>query len=296
MKGIILAGGSGTRLLPATSVISKQLLPVYDKPMICYPLSFLMLLGIKDILIISTPRDVPHIESYLGDGSQFGITLSYKEQPNPGGIAEAFLIGEDFIAGEPVCLMLGDNILHGAQLSHYLEPCLNLQEGAAVLTYKVKDPERFGIAEFDKDGKVLSLEEKPAKPKSNWAVIGTYFYDSRVVEFTKRLERSPRGELEITDLNKLYLKKGQLKARTLGRGVAWMDAGTPESLSDASNFVRTLEQMQNYKIACLEEVAYRMKFIDKDQLKSLSEIYPPSSDYYKYLDGILQETLYPAGV
>lgn len=289
MKGIILAGGSGTRLLPITSVISKQLLPVYDKPMICYPLSVLMLIGVTDILIISTPRDVPHIEGFLGDGSQFGIKLSYKVQDEPNGIAEAFLLGEEFIDNEPVCLMLGDNILHTAQLSQYLKPCTELNEGASVLVHKVHDPERFGIAEFDKNGQVISIEEKPKKPKSNWAVIGVYFYDGRVCEYTKRLERSERGELEITDLNKLYLKKKQLTAMPLGRGTAWMDAGTPESLTEASSFVKMLETTQSFKIACLEEVAFRMKYIDLAQFNKLKDKYPASSNYHKYLKEIGDE-------
>ncbi|HCK32443.1 MAG TPA: glucose-1-phosphate thymidylyltransferase, partial [Rhodospirillaceae bacterium] len=263
--------------------------PVYDKPMICYPLSVLMLMGITDILIISTPRDIPHIEGFLGDGSQFGIKLSYKVQDEPNGIAEAFLLGEEFINNEPVCLMLGDNILHTAQLSQYLKPCTALTEGASVLVHKVHDPERFGIAEFDKNGQVISIEEKPSKPKSNWAVIGVYFYDSRVCEYTKRLERSERGELEITDLNKLYLKKKQLTAKPLGRGTAWMDAGTPESLTEASNFVKMLETTQSFKIACLEEVAFRMKYIDLAQFKKLTDKYPASSNYHKYLKEIGDE-------
>lgn len=296
MKGIILAGGAGSRLLPATSVISKQLLPVYDKPMICYPLSLQMLFGIKDILIISTPRDLPHIENYLKDGSELGIKISYKEQPSPGGIAEAFTLGEDFIDGEPVCLVLGDNILHGSQLSQLVAPCLKLEEGAYILAHKVKDPERFGVVDFNKDGVVQSVEEKPKNPRTNWAAIGVYFYDGRVCEYTKRLTRSERGELEITDLNRLYLKKKQLKVKTLGRGIAWLDAGTPASLNEASNFVRTMENMQNFKIACLEEVAYRMGYITREHLTTLSQKYPENSDYFKYLNNIVHEEIYPAGV
>lgn len=293
MKGIILAGGSGTRLLPITSVISKQLLPVYDKPMICYPLSVLMLLGIKEILIISTPRDLPHIEKFLGDGSQFGLDLSYKVQDNPGGIAEAFILGEEFIDNEPVCLMLGDNILHFSKLGEQLEACSKLEEGAYIITRKVPDPERFGVAEFDADGNVISIEEKPKDPKSHWAVIGLYFYDGNVCEYAKNLERSARGELEITDLNKVYLDKGKLKVKTMSRGAAWLDAGTPDSLNEASNFVRTMETMQSYKIACLEEVAYRMGFIDKATLQELTNNYSKSSSYRTYLESILQETVYP---
>ncbi len=288
MKGILLAGGSGSRLYPLTRSVSKQLLPVYDKPVIYYPLSILMLAGIRDILIISTPRDTPRIEELLGDGSQLGLSLSYKVQPNPGGIAQAFLIGEDFINHSPVCLILGDNIFFGHDLMPVLVESAQLKSGARVFAYHVQDPERFGVVEFDKDRKALSLEEKPKRPQSNWAVTGLYFYDAHVVETTKKLKPSPRGELEITDVNRQYLASGQLTVMPLGRGVAWLDAGTFESLLSSSLFVQTLEQRQGLKIACIEEIALSKGFIDTTQFRRLAELYG-KSDYGNYLQRVLGE-------
>jgi glucose-1-phosphate thymidylyltransferase len=273
MKGILLAGGSGSRLYPLTRSVSKQLLPVYDKPVIYYPLSILMLAGIRDILIISTPRDTPRIEELLGDGSQLGLNLSYQVQPNPGGIAQAFLLGEDFIGHSPVCLILGDNIFFGHDLMPVLVDSARLKKGARVFAYHVLDPERFGVVEFDKSLRALSLEEKPKKPRSNWAVTGLYFYDASVVEVTKRLKPSPRGELEITDVNLQYLAAGQLAVTPLGRGVAWLDAGTFESLLSSSLFVQTLEQRQGLKIACIEEIALSKDFIDAGQFEQLAELW-----------------------
>ena len=270
-KGIILAGGSGTRLHPATLAISKQLLPVYDKPMIYYPLSTLMLAGIRDILIISTPQDTPRFEQLLGDGSQWGLNLQYAVQPSPDGLAQAFLIGEQFLNGAPSALVLGDNIFYGHAFQKLLAGANAQTTGSTVFAYHVQDPERYGVAEFDAQGKVLSLEETPAQPKSNYAVTGLYFYDSQVVELAKSLKPSPRGELEITDLNKLYLQQGQLNVQLMGRGYAWLDTGTHDSLLEAGQFIATLEQRQGLKVACPEEIAFRAGWIDAAQLEKLAQ-------------------------
>lgn len=286
MKGIVLAGGSGTRLYPLTQVTSKQLLPIYDKPMIYYPLSILMEAGIKDILIISTPDDTPRFEELLGDGSQFGISLQYKVQPSPDGLAQAFILGEEFIDGEACAMILGDNIFHGHGLSKHLRAAANKFSGATVFGYYVDDPERFGVVEFDENGKVVSLEEKPTNPKSNYAVTGLYFYDKNVVEYAKSIKPSARGELEITDLNKIYLEKGNLDVTLLGQGFTWLDTGTHESLVDATNFVKTIETHQNRKIACLEEIAYNNGWISKDQLSRSYELYK-KNQYGKYLKDVL---------
>lgn len=286
MKGIVLAGGSGTRLYPLTKVTSKQLLPVYDKPMIYYPLSVLMTAGIRDILIISTPEDTPRFEELLGDGSQFGLSLSYTVQPSPDGLAQAFLLGEDFIGDDRVAMILGDNIFAGNGLKEQLLRAAGREQGATVFGYYVDDPERFGIVEFDKAGRAVSIEEKPEKPKSNYCVTGLYFYDRCVVEFAKSLKPSARGELEITDLNRLYLEKGELEVNLLGQGFTWLDTGTHESLVEATNFVYTIETHQHRKIACLEEIAYLNGWISGEQLAAAAESMR-KNEYGKYLRDVL---------
>lgn len=286
MKGIVLAGGSGTRLYPLTKVTSKQLLPVYDKPMIYYPLSVLMTAGIRDILIISTPEDTPRFEELLGDGSQFGLSLSYTVQPSPDGLAQAFLLGENFIGDDRVAMILGDNIFAGNGLKEQLLRAAGRERGATVFGYYVDDPERFGIVEFDKAGRAVSIEEKPEKPKSNYCVTGLYFYDRRVVEFAKSLKPSARGELEITDLNRLYLEKGELEVNLLGQGFTWLDTGTHESLVEATNFVYTIETHQHRKIACLEEIAYLNGWISGEQLAAAAESMR-KNEYGKYLRDVL---------
>lgn len=286
MKGIILAGGSGTRLYPLTKVTSKQLLPVFDKPMIYYPMSILMEAGIREIMIISTPEDTSRFEELLGDGSQFGLELSYKIQPSPDGLAQAFILGEEFIGDDSVAMILGDNIFHGHGLTKRLVEAAGHQHGATVFGYYVEDPERFGVVEFDDEGKAVSLEEKPAEPKSNYAVTGLYFYDNKVVNYAKNLKPSARGELEITDLNKIYLEQGDLNVTLLGDGFTWLDTGTHESLVDATNFVKTVEEHQHRKIACLEEIAFRQGWISADQLKDTYEIYK-KNQYGAYLKKLI---------
>ncbi|AUX95172.1 glucose-1-phosphate thymidylyltransferase RfbA [Mixta gaviniae] len=286
MKGIILAGGSGTRLHPITRGISKQLLPIYDKPMIYYPLSVLMLAGIRDILIITTPDDMPHFQRLLGDGSEFGITLSYAAQPSPDGLAQAFIIGETFLNGEPSCLALGDNIWFGQGFSPKLRKVAARSQGATIFGYQVMDPERFGVVEFDDDFRAISLEEKPAKPKSNWAITGLYFYDSQVVDFARQVKPSARGELEITSINQRYLERGELNVELLGRGFAWLDTGTHDSLIEASTFVQTVEKRQGFKIACLEEIAWRNGWLDDDGLRRAAQALQKTG-YGQYLLDIL---------
>lgn len=291
MKGIVLAGGAGTRLYPSTTVVSKQLLPIYDKPMVYHPISVLMLAGIREILIISTPQDLPNFKKLLGDGKQFGVKFSYKEQPKPEGLAQAFILGDKFIGKDDVALVLGDNIFFGQGFSDLLHAVVNnidKKGGATVFGYHVKDPQRFGVVEFDKNGKVLTLEEKPTKPKSNYAVTGLYFYDNKVVEYAKKLKPSARGELEITDLNNVYLKNGNLDVQLLGRGFAWLDTGTHSSLLQAGQYVQTIEENQGIKIACLEEIAYHMGFLKREDLVNIAAKYP-NNEYYQYVARVANE-------
>ena len=290
MKGILLAGGNGTRLAPMTSIISKQLLPVYDKPMIYYPLSLLMLAGIREIMIISTPRDLPSMQDLLADGGKFGLKLSYAAQAKPEGIAQAFIIAEKFIENSPVSLILGDNLFFGQSLGKQLEKAAEVKDGATIFAYRVKDPERYGVVEFDSSGKAISIEEKPKEPKSFFAVTGLYFYDHNVVDIAKSLKPSARGELEITDVNSEYLKLGKLTVETMGRGAAWLDTGTPASMLDAARFVQIIEERQGQKIACLEEVAYHKGFIDLDKFRRLATTYG-NNDYGTYLREIVAEFL-----
>jgi glucose-1-phosphate thymidylyltransferase len=288
MKGIILAGGAGTRLYPVTRCLSKQLLPVYDKPTIYYPLSVLMLAGIREVLIISTPRDLPMIEALLGDGSRLGMRFEYRVQPEPKGIAQAFTIGDTFVGDSPVCLILGDNVFYGHDLTDLLADAAKPKHGSTVFAYQVKDPERYGVVEFDKQMRAVSIEEKPKQPRSNWAVTGLYFYDAHVVDVAKSLRPSARGELEITDVNRTYLERGQLRVQPMGRGIAWLDTGTPDSLLSSSLFVQTLEERQGLKVACVEEIAFARGFIDATQLQRLADE-AGKGDYGNYLRRVLSE-------
>jgi glucose-1-phosphate thymidylyltransferase len=291
MKGIILAGGSGTRLHPVTQVVSKQLLPVYDKPMIYYPLSSLLLAGVREILVISTPEDTPRFEQLLGSGEQWGVKLQYAVQPSPDGLAQAFLIGKEFLAGEGCCLVLGDNIFYGHDFAKTLREAAEFGQGATVFAYPVLDPERYGVVEFDKDRRAISIEEKPVRPKSRYAVTGIYFYDAQVVGIAEGLKPSPRGELEITDVNRWYLEHGQLRTQVLGRGIAWLDTGTHDSLLAAATFIHTIEKRQGLKVACPEEIVYRLGYINADQLRTLASKIAKST-YGQYLLRVLEETVY----